>query len=125
MLACRGQNFAALAVCGRWSTKIKEYDLTPIPMPFLYGDILIPYTGAVSIHFKNACLQSWTCTYPASLPMHFPARLIQLYKAASDTLQTMFEAAELQLKPIRHCPGWTAQPTLLKDQKRFPKGTAV
>lgn len=46
------------------------------------------------------------------LPMHFPARLIQLRKAASLTQQTLAEAAELHVNQIRRYEAGTAQPTL-------------
>jgi transcriptional regulator with XRE-family HTH domain len=46
------------------------------------------------------------------LPMHFPARLIQLRKAAGFTQQTLAEAAELHVNQIRRYEAGTAQPTL-------------
>ncbi len=46
------------------------------------------------------------------LPMHFPARLIQLRKAAGLTQQTLAEAAELHVNQIRRYEAGTAQPTL-------------
>ena len=46
------------------------------------------------------------------LPMHFPARLIQLRKAANFTQQTLSEAAELHVNQIRRYEAGTAQPTL-------------
>jgi len=45
------------------------------------------------------------------LPMHFPARLIQLRKAANFTQQTLSEAAELHVNQIRRYEAGTAQPT--------------
>jgi transcriptional regulator with XRE-family HTH domain len=46
------------------------------------------------------------------LPMHFPARLIQLRKAAGLTQQTLSETAELHVNQIRRYEAGTAQPTL-------------
>ena len=46
------------------------------------------------------------------VPMHFPARLIQLRKAANVTQQTLSEAAELHVNQIRRYEAGTAQPTL-------------
>ena len=46
------------------------------------------------------------------LPMHFPARLIQLSKAASYTQKTLSDAAELHVNQIRRYEAGTAQPTL-------------
>lgn len=46
------------------------------------------------------------------LPMHFPARLIQLRKAAAFTQQSLAEAAELHVNQIRRYEAGTAQPTL-------------
>lgn len=46
------------------------------------------------------------------LPMHFPARLIQLRKAAGFTQQTLAEAGELHVNQIRRYEAGTAQPTL-------------
>ena len=46
------------------------------------------------------------------LPMHFPARLIQLRKAANYTQQTLSEAAELHVNQTRRYEAGTAQPTL-------------
>jgi transcriptional regulator with XRE-family HTH domain len=46
------------------------------------------------------------------LPMHFPARLIQLRKAADFTQQTLADAAELHVNQIRRYEAGTAQPTL-------------
>jgi transcriptional regulator with XRE-family HTH domain len=48
----------------------------------------------------------------SALPMHFPARLIQLRKAAGLTQQTLSEAAELHVNQIRRYEAGTAQPTL-------------
>jgi transcriptional regulator with XRE-family HTH domain len=44
--------------------------------------------------------------------MHFPARLIQLRKAAGLTQQTLSETAELHVNQIRRYEAGTAQPTL-------------
>lgn len=46
------------------------------------------------------------------LPMHFPARLIQLRKALGLTQQGLAEAAELHVNQIRRYEAGTAQPTL-------------
>ena len=46
------------------------------------------------------------------LPMHFPARLIQLRKAANYTQQTLSEVAQLHVNQIRRYEAGTAQPTL-------------
>jgi transcriptional regulator with XRE-family HTH domain len=46
------------------------------------------------------------------LPMHFPARLIQLRKAANLTQQTLAEAAQVHVNQIRRYEAGTAQPTL-------------
>lgn len=46
------------------------------------------------------------------LPMHFPARLIQLRKAADFTQQTLAEVADLHVNQIRRYEAGTAQPTL-------------
>jgi transcriptional regulator with XRE-family HTH domain len=46
------------------------------------------------------------------LPMHFPARLIQLRKAADLTQQNLADAAELHVNQIRRYEAGTAQPTL-------------
>jgi transcriptional regulator with XRE-family HTH domain len=46
------------------------------------------------------------------LPMHFPARLIQLRKAIGFTQQTLSETAELHVNQIRRYEAGTAQPTL-------------
>ena len=46
------------------------------------------------------------------LPMHFPARLIQLRKAIGFTQQTLAEAAELHVNQIRRYEAGSAQPTL-------------
>lgn len=46
------------------------------------------------------------------LPMHFPARLIQIRKAAGLTQQTLAEAAELHVNQIRRYEAGSAQPTL-------------
>jgi transcriptional regulator with XRE-family HTH domain len=61
--------------------------------------------------------KKWGSTVMASLlfsalPMHFPARLIQLRKAAGLTQQTLSEAAELHVNQIRRYEAGTAQPTL-------------
>ena len=44
--------------------------------------------------------------------MHFPARLIQLRKAAGLTQQTLSDTAELHVNQIRRYEAGTAQPTL-------------
>ncbi|WP_349307975.1 helix-turn-helix domain-containing protein [Pseudomonas aeruginosa] len=44
--------------------------------------------------------------------MHFPARLIQLRKAANFTQQTLADAASLHVNQIRRYEAGTAQPTL-------------
>lgn len=44
--------------------------------------------------------------------MHFPARLIQIRKAAGLTQQTLAEAAELHVNQIRRYEAGSAQPTL-------------
>ena len=44
--------------------------------------------------------------------MHFPARLIQLRKAAGLTQQSLSETAELHVNQIRRYEAGTAQPTL-------------
>jgi transcriptional regulator with XRE-family HTH domain len=46
------------------------------------------------------------------LPMHFPARLIQLRKSLGLTQQGLAEAAELHVNQIRRYEAGTAQPTL-------------
>jgi len=46
------------------------------------------------------------------LPMHFPARLIQLRKALGLTQQELSESAELHVNQIRRYEAGTAQPTL-------------
>lgn len=46
------------------------------------------------------------------LPMNFPARLIQLRKAAGFTQQNLADAAELHVNQIRRYEAGTAQPTL-------------
>ena len=46
------------------------------------------------------------------LPMHFPARLIQLRKAADLTQQGVADAASLHVNQIRRYEAGTAQPTL-------------
>lgn len=46
------------------------------------------------------------------LPMHFPARLIQLRKAADLTQQELAENAALHVNQIRRYEAGTAQPTL-------------
>lgn len=46
------------------------------------------------------------------LPMHFPARLIQLRKAADLTQQNLADTAELHVNQIRRYEAGTAQPTL-------------
>jgi len=46
------------------------------------------------------------------LPMHFPARLIQLRKALGLTQQGLSDAAELHVNQIRRYEAGTAQPTL-------------
>ncbi|WP_397380794.1 helix-turn-helix domain-containing protein [Pseudomonas sp.] len=46
------------------------------------------------------------------LPMHFPARLIQLRKAADLTQQALADAATLHVNQIRRYEAGTAQPTL-------------
>ena len=46
------------------------------------------------------------------LPMHFPARLIQLRKAIGFTQQTLAEAAELHVNQIRRYKAGSAQLTL-------------
>ncbi len=46
------------------------------------------------------------------LPMHFPARLIQLRKALGLTQQGLASAAELHVNQIRRYEAGTAQPTL-------------
>lgn len=46
------------------------------------------------------------------LPMHFPARLIQLRIAANFTRQTLSKAAELYVNQIRRYEARTAQPSL-------------
>ncbi|KQZ32554.1 helix-turn-helix domain-containing protein [Duganella sp. Root1480D1] len=46
------------------------------------------------------------------LPMHFPARLIQLRKALNLTQQSLASAAELHVNQIRRYEAGTAQPTL-------------
>lgn len=46
------------------------------------------------------------------LPMHFPARLIQLRKALDLTQQGLAEAAQLHVNQIRRYEAGTAQPTL-------------
>lgn len=46
------------------------------------------------------------------LPMHFPARLIQLRKAADMTQLHLGEAASLHVNQIRRYEAGTAQPTL-------------
>jgi transcriptional regulator with XRE-family HTH domain len=46
------------------------------------------------------------------IPMHFPARLIQLRRAASHTQQSFSEAASLHVNQIRRYEAGTAQPTL-------------
>lgn len=49
---------------------------------------------------------------PWLLPMHFPARLIQLRKAADLTQQDLAETAALHVNQIRRYEAGTAQPTL-------------
>lgn len=46
------------------------------------------------------------------LPMHFPARLIQLRKSLGLTQQAFAEAAALHVNQIRRYEAGTAQPTL-------------
>jgi transcriptional regulator with XRE-family HTH domain len=46
------------------------------------------------------------------LPMHFPARLIQLRKALGLTQQGLANAAEVHVNQIRRYEAGTAQPTL-------------
>ena len=46
------------------------------------------------------------------IPMHFPARLIQLRKALGLTQQSLAETAELHVNQIRRYEAGTAQPTL-------------
>lgn len=46
------------------------------------------------------------------LPMHFPARLIQLRKALGLTQQVLAETAALHVNQIRRYEAGTAQPTL-------------
>lgn len=46
------------------------------------------------------------------LPMHFPARLVQLRKATDLTQQNLADAAELHVNQIRRYEAGTAQPTL-------------
>lgn len=46
------------------------------------------------------------------LPMHFPARLIQLRKARSLTQQDLSDVAQLHVNQIRRYEAGTAQPTL-------------
>lgn len=46
------------------------------------------------------------------LPMHFPARLIQLRKANDLTQQALADAAPLHVNQIRRYEAGTAQPTL-------------
>jgi transcriptional regulator with XRE-family HTH domain len=46
------------------------------------------------------------------LPMHFPARLIQLRKAQGLTQQGLSDTAELHVNQIRRYEAGTAQPTL-------------
>lgn len=46
------------------------------------------------------------------LPMHFPARLIQLRKALGLTQQGLASAAEVHVNQIRRYEAGTAQPTL-------------
>jgi transcriptional regulator with XRE-family HTH domain len=46
------------------------------------------------------------------LPMHFPARLIQLRKALGLTQQGLADAAELHVNQVRRYEAGTAQPTL-------------
>jgi transcriptional regulator with XRE-family HTH domain len=46
------------------------------------------------------------------LPMHFPARLIQLRKTLGFTQQELAAAAELHVNQIRRYEAGTAQPTL-------------
>lgn len=46
------------------------------------------------------------------LPMHFPARLIQLRKARGLTQQDLSEVAQLHVNQIRRYEAGTAQPTL-------------
>jgi len=49
---------------------------------------------------------------PVHFSMHFPARLIQLRKAANLTQQSLAEVAELHVNQIRRYEAGTAQPTL-------------
>ena len=46
------------------------------------------------------------------LPMHFPARLIQLRKALGLTQQSLAEVAQVHVNQIRRYEAGTAQPTL-------------
>jgi transcriptional regulator with XRE-family HTH domain len=46
------------------------------------------------------------------LPMHFPARLIQLRKARGMTQQELSEVAQLHVNQIRRYEAGSAQPTL-------------
>lgn len=46
------------------------------------------------------------------LPMHFPARLIQLRKARGLTQQDLSDVAQLHVNQIRRYEAGTAQPTL-------------
>ena len=46
------------------------------------------------------------------LPMHFPARLTQLRKAANLTQQSLAEVAVVHVNQIRRYEAGTAQPTL-------------
>lgn len=49
---------------------------------------------------------------PWRLPMHFPARLIQLRKASAFTQQDLAESASIHVNQIRRYEAGTAQPTL-------------
>jgi transcriptional regulator with XRE-family HTH domain len=69
------------------------------------------------IMFLSPLFSAGVRTIPKShlfgfLPMHFPARLIQLRKAANFTQQTLSAAAELHVNQIRRYEAGTAQPTL-------------
>ena len=56
-------------------------------------------------------IQSWHPTL-WFLPMHFPARLIQVRKSRGLTQQELAEAATLHVNQVRRYEAGSAQPTL-------------
>jgi len=78
----------------------------PFTVLFIYLMLFISQTFRVRRHTVTGSLTQWL------LPMHFPARLIQLRKAANLTQQDLAETAALHVNQIRRYEAGTAQPTL-------------